>query len=526
MARSLYNPSRTMKQTSITTSCGLAAFLFCSANAVAQIPFNPGSTVPTGQRPDAVAFGDFDLDGDQDLAVTTGPQGTGGLDRIEIYNNNGAFNFSLAYSILVPNAGPGGLVARDFDNNGQMDLAVALHNSSSVAMLMNAGGVLQNTGSTGVGFDPRSLGAGDVDGDGDTDVVSSNRDGNSVSVLLNNGTGTMSLAGTTSVGSDLRGVVVADFNGDNLDDVAVSSHDSRQVAVLMSTGGGALGAPTLLSVGAGRRPEGLTAADLNGDGQVDLAAATSLNNDSWATVFINAGGSFGFPQHFAFLGVDAGPIVAADFDLDGDADLATANQDSNDVSILQNSGTGFFGSPTSVSTGVSPDGLAAGDLDGDGDADLATANQDSNNVSVLMNPGAGNAWSNFCQTSANSAGAGAIMDASGSSSVNANTFTLEVTGAVPSSTGMFFYGSGQTQQPLGNGWLCIPAPLFRLGPPTASSATGSNSRLLDFTQGNPSMGAGQILPGSSWNFQYWYRDVAGGGAQFNFSDGLNVSFIQ
>lgn len=514
-----------MKQ-SLFALCGFSATFLLLNTASAQITFQPGSTLPTGQRPDAVAFGDFDLDGDQDLAVTTGPQGAGNLDAVEIYSNDGSGNYTFLTSILTGNnTGPGAIVSSDFSGDGAADLAVALHNSNSVLMLTNNGaGGFTPTGTTGVGNDPRALGTGDVDADGDTDVVSSNRDGNSVSVLVNNGTGALSLAGTTSVGADLRGVAVADFNNDGMGDVAVSSHDTRQVAVFMSTGGGSLGAATLLSVGANRRSEGLTTGDFNGDGLIDIAAATSLNDDSWATIFSNAGGTFGGPQHFAFLGVDADSIVSSDFDLDGDLDLATANQDTNNVSILANSGGGAFGSPTLVSTGTNPGGLAAGDIDGDGDADLATANRDSNNVSILLNPGSGNAWSNYCQTSPNSAGAGAIIDASGSASVAANTFTLSVNGAVPSTFGMFFYGATQTFTPAGNGSLCVQGPLFRLGPPQPASGTGQVSRLLDFTQGNPASGPGQILGGSNWNFQYWYRDAAAGGSQFNFSDGLNVTF--
>jgi len=513
-----------MKRT-ISLTGGATAFLWiASATSFAQISFDPASTLATGQRPDAVAFGDFDLDGDQDLAVTTGPQG-GNLDAVEIYANNGSGTYAFSFSVLIGNGGPGALVARDFDADGETDLAVALHNSNAVMMLINNGGAGFSTTTTGVGVDPRAIGAGDVDGDGDMDVVTSNRDSNSVSVLLNNGAGGMSLAGTTSVGVDLRGVAVADFSGDGLADVAVSSHDTREVAVLLSTGGGGLGAPTMLSVGAGRRSEGLAAADLNGDGLIDIAAASSLNNDSWASVFTNTGGGFSGPTHFAFLGVDADSMVAADFDLDGDADLATANQDSNSVSILENNGSGSFGSPTVVATGTRPGGMAAGDIDGDGDADLGTANRDGNDVSLLRNPGDGVAWSNYCQTSPNSAGAGAIMDASGSNSIASNSFTVMASGGIPNGSGMFFYGANQTNVPLGDGRLCISAQQFRLGPATSADGAGNNSRPVDFTQGNPGSGAGQILGGSDWNFQYWYRDVMAGGSGFNFSDGLQVSFI-
>lgn len=508
-----------MKQlTSLTTSV-----LLLGATASAQISFNSAGALATGQRPDSAAFGDFDGDGDQDLAVTSGPQG-GNLDAVEIWSNDGAGNFTQSAVILTgSNSGPSGLVATDLTGDGRPEIVVALHNQSSVLTLVNDGfGVFTPGGSVATGSDPRHLAAGDVDGDGDTDVVSSNRDGNSVTVLRNTG-GALAAAGTTSVGADLRGVVVADFDGNGLGDVAVSSHDSRQVAVLLSSGGGALGAPTLLSVGANRRPEGLTAGDFDGNGTIDLCAATSLNNDSWATVFTNLGGSFGGAQHFAFLGSDPDGIVSADFDFDGDLDLAAANQDSNSVSALENSGAGTFGSPTTIAVGTTPEALVAGDFDGDGDADLAVVNRDSNNVSLLENPGGGAGWTSYCVSSANSIGSGALIGASGSVSFTANSFTIDVTGA-PSSVGLFFYGSQQAQTPAGNGSLCVAGSTFRLNPATAADGAGFNSRLLDFTTGNPSTGGGTISPDSTWYFQYWYRDVAAGGAQFNFSDGLQVNF--
>jgi hypothetical protein len=510
-----------MKQ---TTTQIFSALCILGAPAAAQIQFTSAGTVATGQLPDAVVIADFDLDGDQDMAVTTGPQ-AGNLDAVEIYANNGLGTYTLSATILTGNnTGPGGLVAADLNGDGAADLAIALHNSSQVRVIMNNGaGAFTSAGSTSVGFDPRALSAGDVDGDGDTDVVSSNRDGNSVSLLMNNGSGVLSLTGTATLGADLRGVAIADFNGDGLGDVVVSSHDTRQIGVLMGTGAG-LGAPTMYSVGAGRRSEGVTTGDFNGDGLVDIAAATSLNNDSWATIFTNAGGAFGAAQHFAFQGIDADSIVAADFDLDGDQDLATSNQGSNNVSVLSGAGNGTFGFSTVVGTGVRPGSIVAGDMDGDGDADLATANRDSNNVSLLENPGTGAAWSNYCTATANSTGGSASIGASGSNSILANDFTLQVTGAVPNTSGMFVYAATQGFSALGDGNLCLSGQLFRLHTPTPANGAGDKNQLLNFQVGNPSSGPGLIVGGSNWNFQYWYRDVAGGGSGFNLSDGLNATF--
>ncbi len=66
--------------------------------------------------------------------------------------------------------------------------------------------------------------------------------------------------------------------------------------------------------------------------------------------------------------------------------------------------------------------------------------------------------------------------------------------------------------------------LFRLGPPVLIDGAGAVSRHLDFTQPPADEGAGEIRPGSTWYFRFWYRDPFFGGAGFNLSDGLGATF--
>ena len=129
----------------------------------------------------------------------------------------------------------------------------------------------------------------------------------------------------------------------------------------------------------------------------------------------------------------------------------------------------------------------------------------------------------YCQTSPNSVGPGALMDFQGSTRIGAADFVLKCYEA-SNQPGIFYYGGGQSQLPFGNGWRCV-APgsggVHRLGV-SFPTAWGEASWPLDFA--NPPEPSGQIQPGSTWNFQYWYRDPAGGGSFFNLSDGLQVSF--
>jgi len=123
----------------------------------------------------------------------------------------------------------------------------------------------------------------------------------------------------------------------------------------------------------------------------------------------------------------------------------------------------------------------------------------------------------YCVGAANSAGPGALMTFSGTGALPQNNLTLITTGCPSSINGLYFYGEGQTQVPLGNGFRCIASNFKRL-PVTQTNIFGDASWTFDNTT------APWILPGSTWNFQFWYRDVPGGGALYNLSNALSVLF--
>lgn len=139
-------------------------------------------------------------------------------------------------------------------------------------------------------------------------------------------------------------------------------------------------------------------------------------------------------------------------------------------------------------------------------------------VSELVCP---DCWSyGYCQGLPNSTGSVAGITASGSLVVTDNNFTLNANNVPAGQNGIFFYGAGQTSLPFGNGIRCVDGTLYRLPVVTASN-TGTVSYTPDLT--TPPQG-GQIMLGSSWNFQLWYRDPAAGGANYNATEGLAVTF--
>ncbi len=507
---------------SIPSTIAFAAFAL-TPFASAQISFQaPDVYGLQGVRPDWVATGDFDGLNGPDFAVSSDQAGP---DLIEIFDNQGNGTFVASQVInLGGGVSTAALVAADLDGDGDLDLAVSLKDINTVQVLINNAGTFAVAGSVVVnGQEPRHMAAGDIDADGDIDLVTSNRESDNLSVLRNNGTGALTLVGTLPVGVEPRHLAIDDLNGDCELDIAVAVHDDRQIKVLFNQGGGTFGAPVSFNVPGNEKPSGMTAADLDHDGDVDLASTTDVNDTGRVVVMLN-NGTGGF-QITLYVTNSQNPdsILAADLDADGDKDLATADEASNLVSALANSGAGSFGAGTTFAVGLHPSMVASADFDANGSIDLVTANRDADNVAVLINSSNGGT-SNFCSTSPNSAGAGARIDSFGSLSIGANGFMLTVRCAAPNQNGLFFYGGDQAFVPFGNGTLCVDAPFFRLNPPVAIDASGHATRQLDFTQPPANGGPGQIAAASTWYFQFWYRDPTGGGASYNTTDGLSATF--
>ncbi|MFT7484749.1 MAG: glucose/arabinose dehydrogenase [Candidatus Paceibacteria bacterium] len=132
---------------------------------------------------------------------------------------------------------------------------------------------------------------------------------------------------------------------------------------------------------------------------------------------------------------------------------------------------------------------------------------------------------NYCSSNVNSSGNVATLSMTGTSQISSNDMVLVSQLASPNKPGIFFYGPNQIASPFGEGIRCVGGSIFRLQPPMLTDSLGGASRSIDFsvppTGGG---GAGDILPGSTWNFQFWFRDPPGGASGFNLSEGLSVYF--
>ena len=132
-------------------------------------------------------------------------------------------------------------------------------------------------------------------------------------------------------------------------------------------------------------PAALVIADFNADGNLDVATANTTTNDVSVLLGLGTGGFLAaviYP-----VGTNPSSLAAGDFSGDGVPDLAVANTSSGDVSILTNSGTGTFGAAASVAVQLAPSSIAVGDFDTDGRLDLAVTNASSDTLSIVLATG-------------------------------------------------------------------------------------------------------------------------------------------
>src|SRR5262245_19556096 len=167
------------------------------------------------------------------------------------------------------------------------------------------------------------------------------------------------------------GSTLADLDGDGDIDAAFVHNAFAKVTVIRNQGGGTYAQPESYAIG--NPSQCVIAADLDGDGRLDLIAADTGTNGEGNRVSVlrNTGASFAAAVHYS-AGVGPSGLAAADFTGDGRVDIAVANYgvvgQNTTISLLRNNGAGGLLAPVAYQAGIGPWKLAVGDLDKDGDA--------------------------------------------------------------------------------------------------------------------------------------------------------------
>ncbi|HMD09317.1 MAG TPA: FG-GAP-like repeat-containing protein [Candidatus Acidoferrum sp.] len=260
-----------------------------------------GSPITVGQEPSSIVVGDFNADGSQDFAVTNFKDNT-----LSLFLGNGDGTFKQAtgspFPLPTTTTGPIAMTSGDFNSDGNLDLAIVNQTTNNVTVLLGNGNAtfsLATSSPFAVGKSPVAIASADLNADGHPDLVVVNQTDNTISVLLGNGDGTFTSAlnSPLATGQAPTAVAIADFNGDGVPDIAVTDPQTDSVSVYLGLGQGLFAPAFELPVGT--NPTAILAASLSGATLPDVAITDNPSGTagqvtvilSPASLFSNVSGS-------------------------------------------------------------------------------------------------------------------------------------------------------------------------------------------------------------------------------------------
>ncbi len=342
-----------------------------------------------GNMADSIATGDFNRDGKLDVAVTYLEDN---VVRVLQNNGAGGFTLTGTYATGTQpySAASGDLNGDGAPDLVTVNTSVNSPTGTISVFLNNGNGTFKPAATYTVGRLPYQVAIGDVNGDGYPDLAVTNYGASTVSVLYGSKNGTFTAGPTLTVGSgetNPYGVVIGDFQNNGFSDIAVTAFETNTLYVFPNNGSGAFGAPYTYATGSG--PMSLLAGDFNRDGKPDLVVANATGGPAGDTNPQTSGNNVSF---FAGNGngtFKAGvispnlnfpdSIAAADINGDGILDIVGVAPNFNAVEVTLGAGDGTFGTIQQRAAGqftakTQPWALALGDFNNDGKVDIVTAN--------------------------------------------------------------------------------------------------------------------------------------------------------
>jgi hypothetical protein len=332
-----------------------------------------------GDDPIAIRGADIDSDGDLDLGVVNSKS-----DSVSILLNDGTGNFGKTKALEYTVGGePMDLVLTDLNGDEKIDLATADYQDGKVTVRISKTDMFSSTASYTVQGSPLFLETADLDDDSFPDLIVIRKEFPIVAVLFNKGDGTFNPAQPIDIKGSPEGVALGDFEGDGDVDIAIASTDRPySIAVVVNQGkrkfieGGALHVDW--------PPSGITSADITGDNRPDIIVPSVEGNIS---ILKNTGTGFAQPVNLGYnMQLDTFVI---DLDSDGLNDLVSISRFDSTVRTFMNDGLGNFELERLFVMGNNPNDLFMDDLDDDGDVDLATVDLGGDSVSLAFNNGRG-----------------------------------------------------------------------------------------------------------------------------------------
>jgi hypothetical protein len=345
-----------------------------------------GAPIAIGTRPTSIVSGDFNRDGQQDMAISNRDS-----DNISILLGNGTGGFTPAIgSPIAAGSLPGNMAVGDFNLDNQLDLVVVGAFSGGITILLgNGNGGFVAAGAPIIVTDtPSAVGVADINLDGKPDLALAGQ--SKATTLLGNGSGGFTQAGApVNVGMLPIALAMADFNLDGKIDIAVANTTSADITILLGNGSGGFTQPNP-AIPVGGFSNSIAISDFNLDGKVDLVVAINRNSDNIVVLLGNGNGSFIQEANSPYsVGAFPSSVVAGDFNLDGRPDLAGASTFTGNVAILLANPGGGFKNVLAVAGGDQPASMVVNDFNQDGRPDWAVANSNSNDVNIQLNTCAG-----------------------------------------------------------------------------------------------------------------------------------------
>jgi hypothetical protein len=338
--------------------------------------FGPAIVVPSAfpyyvSVGDAPAIADFDLDGNLDLAVGA----SDGMAHVFPGTSSGVFSSPTGYPT---NSGSSSTAVADFNRDGIPDLVAAGYYSNSFSLLLGLpGGALGSPSVVSTEIVPARVATGDFNGDRFPDVVLLGSSGNQIEIRFGDGAGTFGAHVTLPVGPGGSSLLVARLDTDPISDLVVTNSSSNTISLVRGSSSSFAPAQNFF---VGTYPNSAAAADFDHDGDLDLAIGISQYPNSVALLVNGGAANFGSPSLFAS---PIGSVIAGKFTDDDDPDLVVTSVEA--MSLFTGNGAGGFSITTIGGQGFRL--AAAGDFNRDGRLDLAGSLD--NQIGVLLSSATG-----------------------------------------------------------------------------------------------------------------------------------------